>query len=44
MREATGEQSTIITRPDGRVMAVAIDRPERRDAVDLFGAQEGRRS
>ena len=39
MREATGEQSTVFTRADGRVTVVTIDRPERRNAVDLMTAR-----
>ena len=39
MREATGEQSTVLTRADGRVTVVTIDRPERRNAVDLMTAR-----
>ena len=39
MRQATSEQSTVLTRADGRVMVVTIDRPERRNAVDLMTAR-----
>jgi enoyl-CoA hydratase len=39
MRDATGEQSTVSTRADGRVTVVTIDRPERRNAVDLMTAR-----
>src|SRR6201995_1601007 len=39
MREATGERSTVSTRADGRVRVVTIDRPERRNAVDLKTAR-----
>ncbi|HEY4807620.1 MAG TPA: enoyl-CoA hydratase-related protein, partial [Roseiarcus sp.] len=39
MREPTGERSTVFTRADGRVTVVTIDRPERRNAVDLKTAR-----
>ena len=39
MREATGERSTVFTRAEGRVTVVTIDRPERRNAVDLKTAR-----
>jgi enoyl-CoA hydratase len=39
MREATGEQSTVFSRAEGRVTVVTIDRPERRNAVDLRTAR-----
>jgi hypothetical protein len=35
MREATDGRPTVSTRADGRVTVVAIERPERRNAVDL---------
>ena len=35
MREATDERTTVSTRADGRVTVVTIERPERRNAVDL---------
>jgi enoyl-CoA hydratase len=39
MRDATGEQPTVLTRADGRVTVVTIYRPERRNAVDLMTAR-----
>jgi enoyl-CoA hydratase len=35
MREATDGRATVSTRADGRVTVVTIERPERRNAVDL---------
>ena len=35
MREATGDRPTVSTRAEGRVTVVTIQRPERRNAVDL---------
>ena len=35
MREASDERPTVSTRADGRVTVVTIERPERRNAVDL---------
>jgi enoyl-CoA hydratase len=39
MREATKEPPTVSTRADGRVTVVAIERPERRNAVDFATAR-----
>ena len=39
MREAAGQRSTVSSRADGRVTVVTIDRPERRNAVDLVTAR-----
>jgi enoyl-CoA hydratase len=39
MPEATGGQSTVFTRANGRVTVVTIDRPEQRNAVDLKTAR-----
>ena len=39
MREASAEGRTISTRSEGRVTVVTIDRPERRNAVDLMTAR-----
>src|ERR1700749_4395115 len=39
MREPTRERSPVFTRAEGRVTVVTIDRPERRNAVDLMTAR-----
>ena len=39
MREATDPRPTVSVRADGRVTVVTIERPERRNAVDLRSAQ-----
>jgi enoyl-CoA hydratase len=39
MQEASAEGRTISTRSEGRVTVVTIDRPERRNAVDLMTAR-----